>query len=457
MKTYYLAIDIGASSGRHIVGWLEDGAIKLKEVYRFANGAEKRGGHLWWNAERLAGEVLAGLKAAGEQGFAPAYVGIDTWAVDYALLGADGNILDDVYSYRDNRTLKVIGSVHRKIPFERLYAKTGIQYQSFNTIYQLAHDRKCGRLGMARSFLMLPDYLNYRLTGVKKQEYTNATSTGMVNAKTHEWDEEILETLGFEKSLFGELSQPGTVVGRFTDEVKNFVGYSAEVILPATHVTASAVLAAPIESGQAYISSGTWSLLGAEQPFAHTDEASREANYSNEGSLNFTFRYQKNIMGLWMLQSVRRELGNVTFLDLIAMARGKESNYLVDVNDARFLSPESMTAEIKTAVGKELGTASLVRTIYDSLALSYKLAVEELEANTGEKYASINIIGGGCRDGLLNELTAKATGKKVITGPVEATSIGNIIMQMISAGEIENLSSARKIIKNSFEIGEVEL
>ena len=452
----YLAIDIGASSGRHIVGWLEDGKINLKEVYRFANGAQSKDGHLVWNAARLVAEVVNGLKAAAEQGYKPDYIGIDTWAVDYALLDGDGQIIGDIYSYRDDRTQKVISAVHRRMPFGQLYARTGIQFQPFNTIYQLYSDKKNDRLDGAAGFLMLPDYLNYRLTGVKKQEYTNVTSTGMVNASTHCWDGDILDAIGYDKSLFGELSQPGTVVGTLSAEVQRQVGYNATVVLPATHDTASAVLAAPIEFGQAYISSGTWSLLGVEQKTAHTDEGSRNANYSNEGSIGFNFRYQKNIMGLWMLQSIRKELNNIPFTDLANLARGRLGGYLVDVNDSRFLSPRSMSAEIRAAVGRELGTASLVRTVYDSLALSYKRAIEELEANTGAKYSSINIIGGGCRDALLNELTAKATGKKVITGPVEATATGNIIMQMISAGEIQNISSARNIIKNSFNISEVE-
>lgn len=456
-NTYYIAIDIGASSGRHIVGRLEDGKIKLKEVYRFANGAKHSGGHLVWNAARLEREVLNGLKAAAGQGYQPDFIGIDTWAVDYALLDADGEIMGDIYSYRDGRTQKAAEAVHRHISFEQLYKTTGIQYQPFNTIYQLFADKRGGKLERASYFLMLPDYLNYRLTGVKKQEYTNATSTGMVNALSHDWDGDIIDSLGYDRKLFGVLSQPGTVVGRLKKEVADYVGYNAAVVLPATHDTASAVLAAPIEFGQAYISSGTWSLLGAEQPFAHTDDESRNANYSNEGSVNFTFRYQKNIMGLWMLQSIKKELGGITFPELINLARGKEKNYIVDVNDKRFLSPQSMIAEINAAVGRELGTASLVRTVYDSLALSYKQAIEELEVNTGAVFDSINIIGGGSRDGLLNELTSKVTGKKVITGPVEATATGNIIAQMISAGEIKDISAAREIIKNSFEISEVQV
>ena len=455
MKNCYLAIDIGASSGRHIVGYMDGGQLQIKEVYRFSNGAENRAGHLVWNAARLEREVVNGLKAAAEQGYKPDFIGIDTWAVDYALLGEGGRIIGDVFSYRDGRTHTATGKVHAAVPFSKLYARTGIQYQPFNTIYQLYADKMNGKLKKAADFLMLPDYLNYCLTGIKKQEYTNATSTGMVNAVTHDWDWEIIDGLGYDRKLFHPLSQPGTVVGSLKEEISKEIGYSASVVLPATHDTASAVLAAPVEFGQAYISSGTWSLLGVEQKIARTDEASRLANYSNEGSINHTFRYQKNIMGLWMLQSVRKELGD-TFPELMALGRSKGKKYTVDVNDSRFLSPESMIREICAAVGSELGAASVVRTIYDSLALSYQKAIEELEANTGATFGSIHIIGGGSRGELLNRLTAEATGKRIITGPVEATAIGNMIMQMVSTGEIKDVAAARDIIRSSFNIQEVQ-
>lgn len=453
---YYLAVDIGASSGRHIVGWLENGKLNLKEVYRFANGARECGGHLVWNGERLFTEVKNGLKAAKEQGFVPAFVGIDTWAVDYALLDERNELVGDVFAYRDCRTERSVGEVHKLIPFEKLYERTGIQFQPFNTVYQLYADKTSGRLQRARSFLMLPDWLNFRLTGVKKQEYTNATSTGMVNAVTHEWDGEIIEKLGFGRDLFGTLSQPGERVGEFSREIQREMGFNATVVLPATHDTASAVLAAPLDGESPYISSGTWSLLGVEQKRAHTDGASRAVNYSNEGSIGFGFRYQKNIMGLWMIQSVRKELGeNVTFGALSDMARKAEISETVDVNDNRFLAPANMTEEVKRAVGAELSTAEVVRVIYNSLARSYAEAISELERNTGRAYSTLNVIGGGCRDAFLNELTAKATGKQVIAGPVEATSIGNLVMQMIGSGELGDLASARKTVKNSFEVKEI--
>lgn len=455
MKQYYLAIDIGASSGRHIVGCMDGGKLQLKEVYRFSNGAENHEGHLIWNAARLEREVVNGLKAAAQQGFQPRSIGIDTWAVDYALLDGDGRLIGDIFSYRDGRTRSAAEEVHGILPFSELYSRTGIQSQPFNTIYQLYADKLSGKLEKAADLLMLPDYLHYRLTGIKKQEYTNATSTGMVNAETHDWDWEIIDRLGYDRRLFRPLSQPGTVVGPLREEICREIGYSAVVVLPATHDTASAVLAAPVSFGQAYISSGTWSLLGVEQERAHTDEASRAANYSNEGSIGHTFRYQKNIMGLWMLQSVRKELG-ATFPELTALARSKSKKYVVDVNDGRFLAPKSMLREICAAVGAEIDAASVVRTVYDSLALSYQKAIRELEANTGAAFGSIHIIGGGSRDGLLNRLTAEATGKRIVTGPVEATAIGNMIMQMISAGEIEDVAAARQIIRNSFHIQEVK-
>lgn len=450
-----MAIDIGASSGRHIVGEAEDGRIKLREVYRFSNGAVESGGGLVWGAERLFKEVLNGLKAAGQAGLAPDFVGIDTWAVDYALLRG-GELLGDIACYRDLRTVPVTDKVHALIPFEKLYERTGIQSQPFNTIYQLMCDKESGKLARADGFLMLPDHLNFRLTGVAKQEYTNATSTGMVNARTHDWDEEIISALGYDRRLFKPLAQPGESVGRFTAQVRDFVGYDAEVVLPATHDTASAVLAAPIKFGSAYISSGTWSLLGAEQGRAHTDKGSMAANYSNEGSINFTFRYQKNITGLWMLQSVRKEAGEPTFAQMERWARGAKGT-VIDVNDKRFLSPENMCREICAAAGKVMHMPELLRTVYDSLAACYAAAIKELETGTGQTFESIHIIGGGSRDRLLNELTARATGKKVTAGPVEATATGNIIMQMIASGEITDIRAAREMIKRSFDIKEISI
>ncbi len=459
---YYLAIDIGASSGRHIVAHLENGKMITEEIYRFQNGPEDLTAydnqtHLMWTHERLFGEILNGLKKAKELGKIPYSVGIDTWGVDYALLDENDEAIGGTYCYRDSRTEATIPEVHSVFPFETLFNKTGIAFASFNSIYQLLDDKKTGRMAKAKSLLMLPDYFHFRLTGVKKQEYCNATTTGMVNAVTHTWDEEIIEKLGYKKELFGELAQPGTVVGEFSDEIANIVGYKAKVILPATHDTASAVLAAPLQGQTPYISSGTWSLLGVEQNAAHTLKSALDAGYSNEGSVNGQYRLQINIMGLWMIQQVRHEIDDkYSFAELVEMAKANPVDYEINVNDQRFLAPENMTKEINDAVGTTLTVGEMAYVIYNNLAKYYDVALKALEEVTGEKYDTLNIIGGGSKNGFLNELTAKYTGKKIITGPTEGTAIGNLMMQMIGGGDIENVAEGRKIVKASFDIAELE-
>ena len=458
---YYLAIDIGASSGRHIVAYLENGKMITEEIYRFQNGPEELIGydgkpHLMWTHERLFGEILNGLKKAKELGKVPYAIGIDTWGVDYALLDENNEAIGGTYCYRDSRTDETIPQVHAVLSFEKLYAKTGIQFATFNTVYQLLDDKKTGRMEKAKSFLMLPDYFHFRLTGVKKQDYTNATTTGMVNSITHQWDEEILEKLGYKKELFGELTQPGSEVGEFTDEVAAIVGYKAKVVLPATHDTASAVLAAPLSAQTPYISSGTWSLLGVEQNSAHTSDAAREAGYSNEGSVNGQFRLQINIMGLWMIQQVRHELGDkYSFAELAEMAKLNPIPDEFNVNDQKFFAPDSMIDAINETVGRKLSVGEMAYAIYHNLARYYDLALKELEAVTGEKYETLNIIGGGSKNMLLNEMTMEYTGKKVITGPAEGTAIGNLMMQMVGCGDIKDVKEGRQIIKNSFDINEL--
>ena len=463
MVEYYLAIDIGASSGRHIVAHLENGVMVTEEIYRFENGPKNQTAydgntHLMWEHERLFEEILNGLKRAKELGKVPVSVGIDTWGVDYALLDENDQAIGGIYCYRDARTEKTIPAVHDTIPFDKLYEKTGIQFASFNTVYQLLDDKQNGRMEKAKSMLMLPDYFHFRLTGVKKQEYTNATTTGLVNAVTHKWDEEIIEKLGYKKELFGELTQPGTVVGDFSKEVAEKVGYNAKVVLPATHDTASAVLAAPLSGQTPYISSGTWSLLGVEQNYAHTTASARETGYSNEGSINSTFRLQINIMGLWMIQQVRHELGDkYSFAELVEMAKANPFDYQLNVNDQRFLAPQNMTAEIHAAVGKTLTVGETAFVIYNNLAKYYALSLHALEEVTGETYQTLNIIGGGSKNQFLNELTAKYTGKQIIAGPAEGTAIGNLIMQMVGLGKIPSVQAGREIIKKSFDINEVIL
>lgn len=460
---YYLAIDIGASSGRHILGWLQDGVMKTEEIYRFENGPKERktafgGGlpHLTWDVESLYEEILNGLKKACELGKIPESVGVDTWGVDYVLLDENDEPIDGAYCYRDARTEKTIPAVHEKIPFEKLYEKTGIQFASFNTVYQLYDDKLSGRMKKAKSFLTLPDYFHFRLTGVKKQEYTLATTTGMVNGKTRAWDEEILSVLGYDKNLFQELSFPGSFVGEFTKDVEERVGYCAKVVLPATHDTASAVLSAPLEGQTPYISSGTWSLLGVEQNFARTDETARNENYSNEGGVRGEFRLQKNIMGLWMIQCARHEWNDeYDFATLAKLARKNPIDVIIKVNDQSFLAPKSMLSEIYSAVGKNLSVGETAYCIFNSLAQYYAESLIALERITGEKYETLNIIGGGSKNALLNELTKEKTGKRVIIGPTEGTAIGNLIMQMVGAGTISSVKQGREIIKKSFDIQEI--
>ncbi len=344
---------------------------------------------------------------------------------------------------------------HAVMPFETLYAKTGIQYAPFNTLYQLADDKKTGRIIGAKTFLMLPDYFDFLLTGVKKQEYTNATSTGMVNAVTHKWDDEILSAFGFPKSLFKTLSQPGERVGEVKEEIAQEIGYRPTVILPATHDTASAVLAAPVSGGAPYLSSGTWSLLGAEVPVAVTSESARKSNFSNEGSLGFTFRLQKNIIGLWIIQEIRKELKeDYSFAELMRLAEKNPTDVTFDVSDPAFLAPKSMLEAVESRIGKR-SLGETCYAVFSSLAKGYAAALAELEETAGRSFDRLHIIGGGCQNELLSLLTAKAIGRKVISGPVEATAIGNAVMQMIATGEIESLAAAREIIKESFEIKEI--
>ncbi len=461
--TYCLAVDIGASSGRHIVAHMENGRMLTKEIYRFENGPvqiyDKDGTRrLMWDIDHLYREILNGLRRAKELGCVPCSVGIDTWGVDYVLLDGEDRPIDGAYCYRDVRGERAAEQVHALIPFTELYGKTGIMYNSFNTVYQLYDDVQTGRIRSAASFLMMPDYFHFKLTGVKRQEYTNATTGALISAATHTWDTDILDRLGIPRHLFSDLAMPGSTVGAFTDEVAAYVGYRADVILPCTHDTASAVLSAPLEGHTPYISSGTWSLLGVEQPAAYTSPQAEAAQYSNEGTYNREVRLQKNIMGLWMIQQVRHETGDAyDFAALADLARSHPIAETVAVNDSRFLSPVSMTEEIQAAVGRRLTLGEIAYCVYNSLALDYKESLCALEALTGERYETLNIIGGGSKNTLLNEMTARYTGKRIITGPAEGTAIGNLMMQMIGRGDIPSVEEGRRIVARSFDIAPLEI
>lgn len=461
-KKYYLAVDIGASSGRHILGSVENGKLELEEIYRFSNGAVKKNGKLVWDIDGLFKNIVEGIKKCKEIGKIPETVGIDTWGVDYALLDGNDKLIDEVYSYRDERTLKIIDEVYSIIPEKDLYKKTGIIKQVFNTIFQLYCDKKSGKLAKAKSFLMVPDYLNFLLTGVKKDEFTIASTSGLVNAKTKEWDKEIIDKLGLNYDLFMPLTMPGSLVGNLKKEIADYVGYDLKVVLTASHDTASAVMAVPNENKPLYISSGTWSLMGIETSKENTDDNSLKAGFTNEGGYTKSIRYLKNIMGMWMMQCVKKEYNDkYSFVDFVTESRKvKIEPSIVDVNDLSFFSPDSMIKAVQNYcektnqyVPKSVGEIAL--TIYTSLAISYKKTADEIEKITGEKFDTINIVGGGSQNVLMNELSAKYTGRKIVVGPVEATAIGNLLAQLLEEKVIADLKAGKALIRNSFDIREI--
>lgn len=461
MEKYYLAVDIGASSGRHMLASMKDGKMQLEEVYRFPNGMDNKNGTLCWDVERLITEIKNGLKKCKEIGKIPVSMGIDTWGVDYVLLDKDDNILGDTAGYRDSRTEGMDEKVYEVIPQDDLYARTGIQKQIFNTIYQLMAVKQSHPeyLEQAETILMIPDYFNFLLTGVKKNEYTEATTGQLISPKTNDWDYELIDMLGYNSRMFLPVSMPGTVVGDFTEEVQKEVGFNCTVVLPATHDTGSAVLAVPTNDDDAvYISSGTWSLMGIERKEADCSMESMKANFTNEGGYDHRFRYLKNIMGLWMIQSVKKEFTeDLSFAEICEMASKETISSIVDCNDDCFLAPKSMIGAVQKfcrdtdqQVPATVGEISSV--IYNSLAKCYGDTVEEIEAITGKKYSTIYVVGGGSNAGYLNELTAKYTGRKVSAGPSEATAIGNIIVQMLHDGVFASLPEARTCVKESFDV-----
>lgn len=455
---YYLSIDIGASSGRHILSSVQDGKLVLEEVYRFENGMTQKDGHLVWEYEKLFSNIIAGLKECKKLDKIPVSVGIDTWGVDYALIDADGKVIGDVYAYRDGRTEEPIKKVHEIIPFETLYNRTGSQFQIYNTIYQLYTDKLSGKLDKAERFLMMPDFFNYLLTGVMKNEFTNASTTGLMSAKTRDWDMETVKELGLPEKLFKELSDPATLVGNLKPEIAKEIGYDLKVVLPATHDTASAVMAVPEIGQPLYISSGTWSLLGIESPVAISTEEALKENFTNEGGYERSTRFLKNIMGLWMIQCVRREYNKkYSWGDFVTLSKEvKDFDSIVDVNDNSFLAPASMIEAIKDycrKTGQKVPETpgEIALCVYDSLAVCYKRAVETVERVTGYKFDTIHIVGGGCQNAYLNELTAKRTGRRVVAGPVEATAIGNALSQLLYDGAVKNINEAKELVKVSFD------
>ena len=420
---YYLAIDIGASSGRHIISYINNGKLEIEEVYRFKNNLIKKDGHFCWDISKLFSEIKNGIKKCIKINKIPVSVAIDTWAVDFVLLDEKDNILGNCVSYRDNRTDGIMEEAFKIIDKKELYLKTGIQFQKFNT------------------------------------EYTNATTTQLVNTTTNNWDEEIINKLGFDKMLFAKIKTPKTILGSLKKELVEELGCDLEVILPVTHDTGSAFMSTPVKNRSILLSSGTWSLLGVELERPKCKLEALDYNFTNEGGYEYRYRFLKNIMGLWMIQEARKCYDSKhSFTELVEHARLSEGfKSIVDVNDDRFLNPENMVQEIikyciETNQTEPQTVGEVAYCIFNSLAKSYSKSINEIEEIIGEKLETISVFGGGCQNELLNELIAKESGKKVLAGPVEATALGNIVCQLIAKNELNDLEQARDIIRNSFDI-----
>src|SRR5690625_3515456 len=461
MQKCSLAVHSGASSQRLSAGYLQDGQMFLEEVHRFENKIIKKNDYFCWDIDKLFSEIKKGIKKSKTQGFDPESIGIDTWAVDFVLLDENDKLLTDAVAYRDPRTDRMMEDVFSIVSKERLYLETGIQFQKFNTIYQLYYLRKNYPkiLEKAKTFLMIPDYLNFLLTGKKTNEYTNATTTQLMNAFTKKWDEELLDQLGINKGMFPEIMLPKSSLGNLRPDLVEAFGFDLEVILPATHDTGSAVFAVPSLEETIYISSGTWSLIGVENSFPISITKALDYNFANEGGVDYRFRFLKNIMGLWMIQEVKRNYDDqYSFAEFADMAdQEKGFNSIINVDDDRFLKPENMIKEIQlyceeTDQHVPETPSEIAKCVFDSLAKSYQNAIGEIEEIYEKEFPAINVIGGGSQNEMLNQLIADTTGKEVIAGPSEATAIGNIAAQLIALNQIEDIQQARTIIQESFEL-----
>ena len=449
---YCLAIDMGASSGRHILGYIENGKLQLEEIYRFENGIVDIDGTLCWDIEKLFEEIKNGLKECKNRGITPDTVAIDTWGVDYVLLDKNKNEIMPAVSYRDSRTLGIPEEIDKIIPRKELYERTGIQATNYNSIYQLYCDKKSGKLQNAEYFLMMPEYFSFKLTGEIRNEYTLSTTGGLVNTQTFERDEEILEKLGIPQKIFTPLSLPGTVVGNLSDEVKEEIGFDTTVILCASHDTASAVASCSVGDNGIYISSGTWSLIGTENTQPVTCEKAMNSGFTNEGGIEHRYRFLENIMGMWLFQNIRKNLDKkYTYDEMMKMAMESDFTEYINPNAEEFLAPDNMVEAIRNYLNKpQLPIGDVLNSVYHSLAKTYMEAVKIVEEISNKQVDVINIVGGGCKDSYLNSLTEKYTGKKVIAGPVEATAAGNLMVQLMYLDKGLNLATARELIKNSF-------
>ncbi|WP_221639738.1 rhamnulokinase [Listeria rocourtiae] len=456
----HVAVDVGASSGRLLMGELVSGKMELTEIHRFQNGFTEVDNQCVWDIDHIFTNILIGLEKLKKTGVTSCTLGIDTWAVDYCLLDKEGKRLHEVVSYRDKRTDYAMEEVLAKVPAADIYEKTGIQFLQFNSLYQL-YVEDVALKKRVDAVMMVPDYLGYLLTGVGVTEVTNASSTQMLNLHTKQFDEDLLHLVQLDAEQFSRFVNPGEMLGKVSRKWhEQYDLPDCDVIVVATHDTASAVLGAPGTGDDwAFLSSGTWSLLGAELPNPINSEVAFEANYTNEWGAYNTFRFLKNIMGLWLIQEVARMQNYAySYAELAELAAGEEAfSILIGVDDYRFLNPTDMIAEIQ-AYCMETGQpipetpGRLARAIYDSLAVQYAIQVEQLQVLIGKEVRHLHIIGGGSNIAILNQLTADLTGITVHAGPTEATGLGNLAVQMIASGEAKDIAEVRALIRNSTKV-----
>ena len=455
-----LAFDLGASSGRAIAGRLHDGRLSLQELHRFPNDPVFVNGAMHWDILAIWSQMRASLASLASRGIERVdSIGVDTWGVDYALLGEGGVLLENPYHYRDSRTDGVMERVISRVGRERIYGITGIQFMSINTLYQLvaAAERTPKLLAAAQALVTVPDLLNFWLSGKIACEYTNATTTQFLDSRTRQWSTELLGELGVPTHMLAPVIQPGTVLGPLVADLARLPGLGeTQVVAPACHDTGSAVAAVRAGGSTAFLSSGTWSLLGTEVPQAIAGPEAARLNFTNEGGVCGTVRLLKNITGMWLLEGCRKSWESFSWEDLLAMSTVEQPfQHLLDPDHPSFTRPDDMTAAIDafcatTGQPAPVRPGAYVRAILESLALKYRVVLEQLESLTGVKVAEIRVIGGGSQNALLNQFTADATGRRVLAGPVEATALGNLAMQMVGTGVVESLDAARDLIEYSF-------
>lgn len=462
MSKVYLAADFGGGSGRVIAGWLEDGKLVMEEVHRFGNRQVRLGDHVYWDFPALFEDMKVGLRKAASKGYAVESIGVDTWGVDFGLIDRDGQLLGNPVCYRDARTVGMIDKLFKTVNPSEHYATTGIQVMEINTLAQLLSIKDTAQLEAAHRLLFMPDLFSYFLTGKATNEYCIASTSELLDAKNRDWSWETIEALGLPKHIFGEIVMPGTVRGILRGDISEETGLGeVKVIAVGSHDTASAVAAVPAIEGDgpvAFLSSGTWSLLGVELPEPILSEEARQAEFTNEGGVGGRIRFLQNITGLWIMQRLMaewKERGEEqTFAQILPAAANASISSIIPVADAVFMNPTSMEKAIcdycessGQAVPQSKG--ELVRCVFQSLAKKYKEAISGINGLLPESLKRLHIIGGGSQNDLLNQLTSDALGVPVWAGPVEATAMGNILVQAMAAGEVADLAEIREIVRRS--------